>query len=75
MVCGLTQHRDSKSIVVEGIIAGEKGMWDCPILLKVFGPAEPTLRAQLEAKMKMDRVPLKKRGVSPPKKPELSTIE
>lgn len=55
--------------MIEGTIAGEKGSWDCPILLKVFGPAEPIARAQLETKMKADKLPLKKRGAAAPKKP------
>lgn len=62
--------------MVEGLIAGEKGQFDCPVLLKVFGPGEPVARAQLEAKMKSDRLPLKRRDVAaptqavpPPRKP------
>lgn len=55
--------------MVEGVIAGEKATFDCPILLKVFGPAEPVARTELEAKMKADRLPLKKRGAAAPKKP------
>jgi len=55
--------------VLEGVIAGEKATFDCPILLKFFGPAEPVARAQLEARMKSDRVPFKKRNVAAPKKP------
>jgi SWI/SNF-related matrix-associated actin-dependent regulator of chromatin subfamily A3 len=55
--------------VLEGTVAGEKGSWDCPIILKVFGPAELVARAELEAKMKADRLPLKKRGAAAPKKP------
>lgn len=31
--------------MLDGIIAGEKGAWDCPVLLKIYGPAEPALRA------------------------------
>jgi SWI/SNF-related matrix-associated actin-dependent regulator of chromatin subfamily A3 len=65
----LAPYMDSRSLILEGTIAGEKGSWDCPILLKVFGPAEPTARAELEAKIKADRLPLKKRGAAAPKKP------
>ena len=65
----LAPYMDDRTVVVEGTIAGEKGSWDCPILLKVFGPAEPVTRAQLEEKMKSDRVPLKKRGAAAPKRP------
>jgi SWI/SNF-related matrix-associated actin-dependent regulator of chromatin subfamily A3 len=65
----LAPYMDSKILVIEGLIAGEKGHFDCPILLKVFGPAEPVARAELEAKMKADRLPLKKRDHAAPKKP------
>jgi SWI/SNF-related matrix-associated actin-dependent regulator of chromatin subfamily A3 len=65
----LAPYMDSRTLVVEGTLAGEKGSWDCPILLKVFGPGEPVARAELEAKMKADRLPLKKRGAAAPKKP------
>ncbi|KAG0653087.1 Sucrose nonfermenting 2 3 [Hyphodiscus hymeniophilus] len=65
----LSPYMDSRTIVIEGTLAGEKGSWDCPILLKVFGPAEPVARAQLEERMKADRLPLKKRGAAAPKKP------
>jgi SWI/SNF-related matrix-associated actin-dependent regulator of chromatin subfamily A3 len=54
---------------LEGTIAGEKGFYDCPILLKIFGPGEPNARAALEARLKSDKVPLKKRGAAAPKKP------
>lgn len=56
-------------MVLEGVIAGVKGSFDCPILLKVFGPGESNARAALEARLKSDRVPLKKRGAAAPKKP------
>lgn len=65
--------QDSRTLVVEGIIAGEKGQWDCPVLLKLYGPAEPAARAQLEAKMKSDRMPFKSRSYAPPKKPTPAT--
>lgn len=37
--------QDARSIVVEGIIAGEKKTYDCAILLKIYGPADPAVRA------------------------------
>jgi SWI/SNF-related matrix-associated actin-dependent regulator of chromatin subfamily A3 len=55
---------------VEGVLSGEKGSWDCPINLKIFGPGEPVARAQLEAKLKSDRVPIKKLGIAAPKAPK-----
>lgn len=48
--------------MVEGIIAGEKGSFDCPILLKIYGPVSVYTREQLLAKMKGDGLPIKKSG-------------
>ena len=50
------------------MLARTPGEFDVPILLRVFGPAEPTARAELERKMKQDRVPIKKQGYAAPKK-------
>ncbi|KUJ16374.1 putative SWI/SNF-related matrix-associated actin-dependent regulator of chromatin subfamily A member 3-like 1 [Mollisia scopiformis] len=61
---------DSRAIVLEGILTGEKGSFDCPIRLRVFGPSEPVARAQLEAEMKAKRMPIKKQGVAAPKVPK-----
>jgi len=61
--------KDSRALVIEGVIAGEKGSWDCPVLLKVYAPSDPATRAQLEARMKPDRLPLKARNAAAPKKP------
>lgn len=61
--------KDSRAIVLEGVISGEKGSFDCPILLKVFGPGESNARTALEARLKASKVALKKRGAAPPKRP------
>ena len=54
--------KDGRSIVVEGIITGEKGSFDCPILLKIYGPVSIYAREQLLAKMKADGMPIRKCG-------------
>jgi SWI/SNF-related matrix-associated actin-dependent regulator of chromatin subfamily A3 len=54
------------------MLAGEKGGWDCPINLKIYGPGERIARNQLEARMKQDRVPIKKLGIAAPKQPKQS---
>jgi SWI/SNF-related matrix-associated actin-dependent regulator of chromatin subfamily A3 len=63
------ESQDSRSLVIEGIIAGEKGSFDCPILLKLYGPLEITARARLEARLKADKLPIKTRAYAAPKKP------
>lgn len=70
----LAPYMDSRTLIVEGLIAGEKGPFDCPIHLKIFGPADPVARSQLEAKMKADRLPLKKRNHAAPKNPTQLSI-
>ncbi|KAG9244335.1 SNF2 family N-terminal domain-containing protein [Calycina marina] len=64
----MAPYMDSRSIVVEGIISGEKEAYDCPILLRLFSPGEPIARANLEARLKADRVPLKTQNQVAPKK-------
>lgn len=49
------------------MISGEKDAYDCPIRLKVYGPVGTYARAQLEAKLKADYVPIKKSGYTAPK--------
>lgn len=61
--------KDSRSIVVEGLISGEKGQFECPIILKVYGSGNPAERALLEARLKSDKIPLKKRSQAAPKRP------
>lgn len=65
----LSPFMDARMLVVEGIIVGEKGPFDCPLRLKVYGPADPADRAQVEARMKADRLPVKKRDYAAPKRP------
>ncbi|KAL5325706.1 hypothetical protein ACEPPN_006836 [Leptodophora sp. 'Broadleaf-Isolate-01'] len=65
----LAGFMDSRAIVLEGILAGEKGHWDCPIRLRVFGPGDPAARKLLEDNLKAKRVPIKKQGIAAPKKP------
>lgn len=30
---------------MEGVLTGKKGAYDCPVLLKIYGPADPAVRA------------------------------
>ena len=55
-------------------MAGEKGAFDCPILLKLFCTSDPIARLEIEARMKADKLPLVKRPKEPkpvvPKEPQ-----
>lgn len=50
--------QDSKSLLVEGSLAGRKGAYDCPIALRLFGTSDPIERAGLRRKMKADKLPV-----------------
>lgn len=60
--------------MIEGVLAGEKGQFDCPILLKLFGPIEPIARRELEAKLKSDRITLKKQRSTAQKNPAQGAV-
>ena len=42
--------------MLDARINGEKGHFDCPIKLFVYGPSTPAVRAELEAKLKADKL-------------------
>lgn len=43
---------------MEGTLAGEKTGYDCPVLLKVFGPGEPVARAERKFQVQCHLEPL-----------------
>lgn len=49
---------DSGEIAPEGFLTGEKGTYDVPIRIILYGAGEPTAKAALQAKMREKRVPL-----------------
>lgn len=49
---------DNRSIFLEGIISGEKGYYDCPIEIKLYGTNEPVERQNLIAQLRADRLPV-----------------
>lgn len=54
----LASYMDNKSLIIEGIITGRKGEFDCPIELKLFGSTDPVERLNLSEQMKRDKLPL-----------------
>ncbi|PYI09985.1 hypothetical protein BO78DRAFT_435423 [Aspergillus sclerotiicarbonarius CBS 121057] len=46
------------SLVVEGVLTGVIGAFDCPISLKLFGTGHPEARQALKSRMEADRLPL-----------------
>ncbi|PGH08602.1 hypothetical protein GX51_01122 [Blastomyces parvus] len=55
----LAPYIDSRSLLVEGILSGDKGFYDCPIELKLYGTSHSVQQVELMAKMERDRLPLK----------------
>lgn len=58
MAAKLAKYMDAGSILVEGSLTGNKGDFDCPIALKLFGTSDPTERGVLVDQMRIDRLPL-----------------
>ncbi|KKZ66165.1 hypothetical protein EMCG_01142 [[Emmonsia] crescens] len=55
----LAPYMDSRSLLIEGILSGDKGFYECPIDLKLYGTSQPVQQVELMAKMQLDRLPLK----------------
>lgn len=56
LVQKLAPYLDSGEIVLDGVLNGHKGPFDCPIRLYFYGTGNPSARLQLEAKLKVDRL-------------------
>ncbi|KUI54814.1 hypothetical protein VP1G_02180 [Cytospora mali] len=52
----LVPYIDSGDFHVEGMITGEKGYFDCPIRLILYGTADVSDRAMLERRLKADKI-------------------
>ncbi|RDW78757.1 DEAD/DEAH box helicase [Aspergillus mulundensis] len=58
MAAKLASYLDNRLLVVEGILTGVIGAYDCPIVLKLYGPSDPERREALKQKMMQDKLPL-----------------
>jgi Superfamily II DNA/RNA helicases, SNF2 family len=52
--------QDSRELLVEGILTGPKGYYDCPVLLNLFGTSEATKKDDLKKRMQQDKLPVSK---------------
>ena len=48
--------QDRGDIVLEAQIIGERQHFDCPVRLSFYGPSDPATRAQLEQRLKADKL-------------------
>ncbi|KAF2015748.1 hypothetical protein BU24DRAFT_422060 [Aaosphaeria arxii CBS 175.79] len=55
----LAPYMDDRSLRVEGILTGEKGFYDCPVDLFLYGTNEPVERMNLVQRMKDSKLPVK----------------
>ncbi|KAH8702541.1 putative SNF2 family helicase [Talaromyces proteolyticus] len=56
----LAKYMDERSLIIEGILTGVIGAYDCPMVLKLYGTGDPVRQEQLKKRMKADRLPLSK---------------
>ncbi|KAF2645809.1 hypothetical protein P280DRAFT_417930 [Massarina eburnea CBS 473.64] len=54
----LAPYMDRRDLIVEAIITGEKGQFDCPVSLRLYGTNEPNARTQLINRMRADKLPV-----------------
>ncbi|KAL4788063.1 SNF2 family N-terminal domain-containing protein [Aspergillus varians] len=58
MAAKLASYLDNRLLVVEAILTGVIGAFDCPVVLKLYGPSEIERREALKRQMEQDRLPL-----------------
>ncbi|KAL4966801.1 DEAD/DEAH box helicase [Aspergillus stella-maris] len=58
MAAKLASYLDNRLLSVEGILTGVIGAYDCPIVLKLYGPSGIEQREALKRKMTDDKLPL-----------------
>ena len=54
----LAKYLDQNLIMVDGQMSGPMGHYDCPLVVGLYGPSEPTAKAELKAKMNADKLPV-----------------
>ncbi|EOA81007.1 uncharacterized protein SETTUDRAFT_174657 [Exserohilum turcica Et28A] len=54
----LAKYLDDRSLLVEAMLTDEKGYYECPVQLRLYGTNDPVLRLELMARMKKDRLPV-----------------
>ncbi|KAI1499305.1 RAD5-like protein [Biscogniauxia marginata] len=52
----LAPYIDNGDVILEGVLNGHKGAWDCPIRLYFYGTSDPSARLALEGKLKADKL-------------------
>lgn len=58
MAAKLAKYMDQRTLILEGVLTGVIGAFDCPILVRLFGPSDPARRQGLKSQMEADKLPL-----------------
>ncbi|KAI2626244.1 hypothetical protein GGS21DRAFT_280014 [Xylaria nigripes] len=56
LVSKLAPYIDRGDILLDGVLNGHKGPFDCPIRLYLYGPSDSRNRLEVEAKLKADKL-------------------
>jgi SWI/SNF-related matrix-associated actin-dependent regulator of chromatin subfamily A3 len=54
----LAKYMDERSLLIEAQLTGEKGYYECPVQLKLYGTNDPAVKQQLMARMRSDHLPI-----------------
>ncbi|KAJ4983097.1 rhamnogalacturonate lyase [Stagonosporopsis vannaccii] len=54
----LAKYMDNRSLLIEAHVTGSKGVFDCPIEIRLYGTNEPVERENLLAQMREDKLPV-----------------
>ncbi|KAI9754734.1 MAG: rRNA-binding ribosome biosynthesis protein utp25 [Chaenotheca gracillima] len=58
MAVKLAPYMDDRSLHLEGKLAGEKGEYNCPISVSLFGPSRQEDKIRVKQRLEKDRLPL-----------------
>ncbi|KAI0159768.1 hypothetical protein GGR57DRAFT_437348 [Xylariaceae sp. FL1272] len=56
LVKKLAPYLDRDDVLLDGVLNGHKGPFDCPVRLYFYGPSDPSTRSALEQKLKDDKL-------------------
>ena len=54
----LAPYMDTGALIVSGVLSGQRGEYDCPIKISLYGTNEPVAQANLKSRMQADRLPV-----------------
>lgn len=58
VVAKLAKYVDDGSVVLGGVLVGNKGAYDCPVAIRLYGTSDPVAREELKRRLAADKLPL-----------------